>query len=115
MCEQHGGAFLYSGSDPFVLSSGGDPAPDMPFGFVDLHDLFDLEIEGPVKGGKPLGQVFMHGGFADAELFGGSTYRSPVLDHVKSQITGSFFPVGPQVLPLPRRVLLYLMRRWSRV
>jgi len=37
-----------------VLFSGGNAAPDVALGLVDLQDLLDLEIQCPVELGQPL-------------------------------------------------------------
>lgn len=37
-----------------VFLPGGDAAPDVPLGFVDLQDLFDLQIQCPIELGQPL-------------------------------------------------------------
>lgn len=37
-----------------VLFSGGDAAPNVALGLVDLQDLLDLEIQCPVELGQPL-------------------------------------------------------------
>lgn len=51
-----------------VLPPGGQAAPYVPLGLVFLQHLLHLQIQRPVIGRQPLGQVLMHRGLADAEF-----------------------------------------------
>ena len=44
-------------SRSFIFAPGGDAATDVPLSFVQVQDLLDLQVQRPVKGRKPLGQI----------------------------------------------------------
>ena len=44
-----------------VFFSGGDAAPDVPLGLVDLQHLLHLQVQRPVELRQPLGDVFVYG------------------------------------------------------
>ena len=68
----------------------------MPFSFVFVQNLLDLEIQAPVVEGKSLLYVFMYGTFADAELLGGVTYGCTVLDDIGGQFAGPLLDITLQ-------------------
>ena len=68
----------------------------MPFSFVFVQNLLDLEIQAPVVEGKSLLYVFMYGTFADAELLGGVTYGGTVLDDIGGQFAGPLLNITLQ-------------------
>ena len=65
----------------------------MPFSFVFVQNLLDLEIQAPVVEGKSLLYVFVYGTFADAELLGGVTYGGTVLDDIGGQFAGPLLDI----------------------
>ena len=88
-------------SRSFIFAPGGNPTPNVPLGFVQVQNLFDLEIQSPVKGRQPLGQVLVYGRLADSELLCCTPDGCLVLNDVKGQVTGAFFNISPQVPPHP--------------
>ena len=49
------------GSDAAVFFAGGNAAPDMALGLVDIQYLFDLQIQRPVELGQALRDVLVYG------------------------------------------------------
>ena len=88
-------------SFPFVLFPGGQAAPDVSLGLVDLQHHLHLLIQGPVEGGQPLGQVLVYRGFAQAEFLGGTAHRALLFDDLQCTLAGSLFHVPFQTATLP--------------
>ena len=77
----------------FIFIPCGKATPNMPLSFVDLQDFMYLQIERMIILYKPLGQVLVYCGFADAELLRRSANRGAVFDDVCGQIAGALFNV----------------------
>ena len=93
-----------------VLPLGGDAAPDVALGLVELQDLPGLEVESPVIERQPLGDILVDRGLADAELRGGGTDRRLVLDDVLGQRGGPLLDIALPIRNTPRLSLLQPMR-----
>ena len=72
-------------------------SPDVAFRLIDIQKLPHLLIQGWVKPGQALCQVFMYGGFGNAELRGGGADGRPVFDDVYGQVAGPFFNICIQI------------------
>ena len=57
----------------------------MALGLVDIQNVFYLQVQRPIELGQPFGDIFVHGGFADAEFLCGGADCGPVLYDVKSE------------------------------
>ena len=87
-------------------------AADVAFRLVLRQKLPDLCVQRRIAVRKPLDQVLMYRGLADAELLGGGADRRPVFNHVHSQLAGAFFNTSPHVTnPLSCVSLCKYMRR----
>ena len=67
-----------------VFSPGGLTAPDMPLLFVGVQHLPYLQIKLAVALGQPLLQIFVDGGFGNAEMSGGTSDGGAGFYHVHS-------------------------------
>ena len=65
----------------------------MSLGFVDIQNFFCLQIQRTVEQRKPLGDIFMYGGLADAKLPGSAPDGRLVLYDVKRQLTGALLNI----------------------
>ena len=86
----------YFSSVSFIFHPCGDPAADVPLGLVLSQNGLHLAVQRGIAAFQTLGQVFMYGAFADAELFGGVAHGGAVFDDIDRQITGAFLDVGSQ-------------------
>lgn len=76
---------------PFVFPPRRHPAPDVAFLLVFLQHLPDLKIQGVVILLQPVGQIFMYGGFGNAEVPGGGPDGGTGFNHVYSHFARAFF------------------------
>ena len=73
----------------FVFPLCRHPAPDVPLPLVFVQHLPGLGVQAGIALAQPLGQIFVHRGFGNAEMLGGGADRGAGFDHVHSQFTGS--------------------------
>ena len=88
-------------SDASVFLSGGDAAPDVPLSFVDLQNLFGLQVETAVEQGQTFRNILMYCAFTDSKLLCGGTDGGPVLYDVKSQALGPVLHIPFQTIHSP--------------
>ena len=84
-----------------VLFPRGQSAANVALRLVFLQHRLHLRVERAVIQRQTLRQVLMHRGLADAEPFGGSANRGPVLYEVKGQLLGPPFQIVSDRAPLP--------------
>ena len=72
-----------------VFSLGGHAAADVALALVFVQNGPGLGVEGGIALVKPLGQIFVDGGFGDTEVLGGGADCCAGFDHVHSHFTGS--------------------------
>ena len=83
-----------------VLFPRGQSAANVALRLVFLQHRLHLRVERAVIQRQTLRQVLMHRGLADAEPFGGSANRGPVLYEVKGQLLGPLFQILSDRAPL---------------
>ena len=66
----------------FILLARGHAAADMALSLVFFQHGFGLQIQLAVELRQPLGDIFMHRGFADAEMSGGTAHSGLMFDDV---------------------------------
>ena len=84
-----------------VLFPRGQSAANVALRLVFLQHRLHLRVERAVIQRQTLRQVLMYRGLADAEPFGGSANRGPVLYEVKGQLLGPPFQIVSDRAPLP--------------
>lgn len=82
-----------------VFFPGGETAPDVALGLVQVEKLLDLFVQGRVDPGQALLQVLVDCGFGDTELGRGGAYSTAVLYHVHSQPADPIVYVLHDVIP----------------
>lgn len=84
-----------------VLFPRGQSAANVALRLVFLQHRLHLRVERAVIQRQTLRQVLMYRGLADAEPFGDSANRGPVLYEVKGQLLGPPFQIVSDRAPLP--------------
>ena len=72
-----------------VFLPGGKTAPDVALTFIFIQNRPDLPVEGEIHPLYPLGQVFVDGGFGNAEVSGGGAHGGSGFYDVHSHFAGS--------------------------
>ena len=94
-----------------ILPFCGHPAADVALPFVFVQNFPNLKVQRIIVLLQPLGQVFMHRGFGNAEVPGGGPDGGTGFDHVHSRFTGSLLNGVCHMLPLRCCVLRIIHMR----
>ena len=73
----------------------------MPLCFVDVQDLFGLQVEASIKKWQAFRNILMYCAFTDSKLLCGGTDSGPVLYDVKSQALGPVLHIPFQTIHSP--------------
>ena len=81
MTRPNGRVYLFH---PAVFFPGGHAAPDVPFPFVLIENLPDLQVQRIIALPQPLGQCFVNRGFGNAKLLRSFADSGTGFNHVHS-------------------------------
>jgi len=82
-----------------IFPLGGHPTPNVPFPFVFVQDLSNLQVKCVIALPEPFRQGFVDRRFGNAEMFCRGSDSCSGLDHVHSQFTGALFWIYCHRLP----------------